>query len=159
MSKDPLPTRRSLVVASAAAGVLSLLPNHLVEAGEKDLQLSSRKGDIKMASKDEIRPFSYHASEDELADLRKRINATKWPDREQVADDSQGVQLETVKKLARYWATEHDWRKVEASTRCFATRPAFPSPSPTIRSPASRSAPAARSRKSSSAASSRPPRE
>ena len=47
-----------------------------------------------MATKDEIRPFSFHAPEAELADLRRRINATKWPDREQVTDDSQGVQLD-----------------------------------------------------------------
>ena len=47
-------------------------------------------------------------------DLRRRINATKWPDQEQVSDDSQGVRLATAQKLARYWATEHDWRKVEA---------------------------------------------
>ena len=67
-----------------------------------------------MATKDEIRPFSFHAPEAELADLRRRINATKWPDREQVADDSQGVRLDTIQKLARYWATEHDWRRVEA---------------------------------------------
>ena len=67
-----------------------------------------------MATKDEIRPFSFHAPEPELADLRRRINATKWPDQEQVADDSQGVRLATAQKLARYWATEHDWRKVEA---------------------------------------------
>ena len=63
---------------------------------------------------DAIRPFSFHAPDEELADLRRRINATKWPDREQVTDDSQGVQLATMQKLARYWATEHDWRKVEA---------------------------------------------
>ena len=67
-----------------------------------------------MATKDEIRPFSFHAPEAEFADLRKRINATKWPQREQVTDDSQGVQLDTIQKLARYWATEYDWRKVEA---------------------------------------------
>jgi pimeloyl-ACP methyl ester carboxylesterase len=67
-----------------------------------------------MAAKDEIRPFSFHASEAELADLRKRIDATKWPEREQVRDDSQGVQLATIQKLARYWATEYDWRKMEA---------------------------------------------
>jgi pimeloyl-ACP methyl ester carboxylesterase len=67
-----------------------------------------------MAATDEIRPFSFHAPEAELVDLRKRINATKWPEREQVTDDSQGVQLDTIQKLARYWATEYDWRKVEA---------------------------------------------
>ena len=63
---------------------------------------------------DAIRPFYFRASDEELADLRRRINATKWPEREQVADASQGVQLSTVQKLARYWATEHDWRRAEA---------------------------------------------
>jgi len=67
-----------------------------------------------MDTKNEIRPFSFYAPEAELADLRKRIDATKWPEREQVTDDSQGVQLDTIQKLARYWATEYDWRKVEA---------------------------------------------
>jgi pimeloyl-ACP methyl ester carboxylesterase len=52
--------------------------------------------------------------EAELKELRRRINATRWPERELVTDPSQGVQLSTIQKLARYWATEHDWRKVEA---------------------------------------------
>jgi pimeloyl-ACP methyl ester carboxylesterase len=67
-----------------------------------------------MAQTEAIRPFSFRAPDEELADLRRRINATKWPDREQVADDTQGVRLATAQKLARYWATEHDWRKMEA---------------------------------------------
>ena len=61
-----------------------------------------------------IRPFHVNVPEAELADLRRRINATRWPERETVADASQGVQLATMQKLARYWATEYDWRKVEA---------------------------------------------
>jgi pimeloyl-ACP methyl ester carboxylesterase len=61
-----------------------------------------------------IRPFEVSFPETELADLRKRINATRWPEKEPVADHSQGVPLATMQKLARYWATEHDWRKVEA---------------------------------------------
>ena len=52
--------------------------------------------------------------EADLADLRRRINATRWPERETVADDTQGVQLATTQKLARYWATDYDWRKAEA---------------------------------------------
>lgn len=60
-----------------------------------------------------IRPFRFRASEDALADLRRRVSATKLPDRETVTDASQGVQLATIQKLARYWATEHNWRKVE----------------------------------------------
>jgi pimeloyl-ACP methyl ester carboxylesterase len=108
------PTRRRVLAASAAAGAVSLLPLHWVTAGETRSSQLSKQGDSKMATKDEVRPFSFHAPEAELADLRKRVNATKWPDREQVTDDSQGVQLDTIQKLARYWATEYDWRKVEA---------------------------------------------
>ena len=58
--------------------------------------------------------FASNISEEELVDLRRRIKATKWPEREQVADASQGVQLATMQELARYWATDYDWRKVEA---------------------------------------------
>ena len=61
-----------------------------------------------------IRPFSFTASEEALTDLRRRINATKWPERETVTDATQGVQLATMQKLARYWATDYDWRKMEA---------------------------------------------
>ena len=61
-----------------------------------------------------IRPFRVSVPEAELTDLRRRITATKFPERETVNDMSQGVPLATVEKLARYWATEYDWRKVEA---------------------------------------------
>ena len=61
-----------------------------------------------------IRPFSVNVPEAELAELRRRIEATKWPERETVTDDSQGVQLATIQALARFWATDYDWRKVEA---------------------------------------------
>jgi pimeloyl-ACP methyl ester carboxylesterase len=61
-----------------------------------------------------LRPFEFHASNQALADLRRRITATKWPERETVTDASQGVQLATMRELARYWQTKHDWRKVEA---------------------------------------------
>jgi len=62
---------------------------------------------------DAIRPFHFKASEKELADLRKRIVATRWPERELVGDATQGVQLATMKKLADYWAKDYDWRKTE----------------------------------------------
>jgi pimeloyl-ACP methyl ester carboxylesterase len=68
----------------------------------------------------EIRPFTIGVPEEELADLRSRINATKWPDRE--TDPSQGVQLETIQALASYWATDYDWRKFEER---FAALPHF----------------------------------
>src|SRR5918992_1334149 len=61
-----------------------------------------------------VRPFHFEAPEAELIELRRRINATRWPDRETVTDESQGVQLATTQALARYWATEYDWRKCEA---------------------------------------------
>jgi pimeloyl-ACP methyl ester carboxylesterase len=61
-----------------------------------------------------VRPFRINFSEEALTDLRRRITATKWPERELVSDATQGVQLATMQKLARYWATDYDWRKVEA---------------------------------------------
>jgi pimeloyl-ACP methyl ester carboxylesterase len=60
-----------------------------------------------------IRPFHVNVPEAELTELRRRIKATVWPERETVADATQGVQLATVQALARYWATDYDWRKVE----------------------------------------------
>jgi pimeloyl-ACP methyl ester carboxylesterase len=61
-----------------------------------------------------IRPFTFETPEADLVDLRARIAATRWPERETVDDPSQGVQLETIQALARYWETEYDWRKCEA---------------------------------------------
>jgi pimeloyl-ACP methyl ester carboxylesterase len=61
-----------------------------------------------------IRPFRVQVPDDQLADLRRRIEATRWPSAELVADRSQGVQLATLQALARYWSTEHDWRRCEA---------------------------------------------
>src|SRR5262249_12445116 len=62
-----------------------------------------------------IRPFTFHAPDEALADLRRRIAATKWPSRELVTDGSQGVQFATMRELARYWQADYDWRKVEAT--------------------------------------------
>jgi len=66
------------------------------------------------AEDDAIRPFTYHAPQAELDDLLRRIVAARLPEQEPVSDFSQGVKLATVQKLAHYWATEYDWRKVEA---------------------------------------------
>ena len=68
----------------------------------------------KTTSTSEVRPFRFNVPEEELTELRRRINATKWPERETVADASQGVQLVTTQALARYWATDYDWRPCEA---------------------------------------------
>ncbi len=62
----------------------------------------------------DIRPFRIEVPEEQLAELRSRLAATRWPSRELVADRSQGVQLSTIQALAHYWATEHDWRACEA---------------------------------------------
>ena len=64
--------------------------------------------------KNAMRPFHVDIPEAELTEMRRRINATKWPERETVTDASQGVQLATIQALARYWATEYDWRKIES---------------------------------------------
>src|ERR1700689_3408841 len=60
-----------------------------------------------------IRPFEVGFSDAELTELRRRVNATRWPERETVSDDSQGIGLATMQDLARYWGTDYDWRKCE----------------------------------------------
>jgi pimeloyl-ACP methyl ester carboxylesterase len=92
------PTRRELLAATAAAGAIGMLPGTLHAA----------------AAGDPIRPFAINIAQEEIDDLRRRIASTRWPDRETVADASQGVQLDTMRKLARYWETDYDWRKCEA---------------------------------------------
>ena len=95
------PTRRDLLVAAAAAGVSSTL--------------TGAASAISAASEnDAIRPFRVDVPEDALVDLRRRIAMTRWPDRETVGDESQGVQLADMQEVARYWGTDYDWRKCEA---------------------------------------------
>ena len=96
------PTRRSVLATTAAASAAGLLSTGPAVAAEEPSERNA------------IRPFSFHAPEAQLNDMRRRIAATIWPEREQVTDASQGVQLATTQALARYWATDHDWRKVEA---------------------------------------------
>ena len=62
----------------------------------------------------EVRSFQIEIPEEQIDDLRRRIAATRWPTKELVEDRSQGVQLTTMRELARYWTTEYDWRKCEA---------------------------------------------
>jgi hypothetical protein len=94
------PSRRVLLAAAAAVGASSAL------------QSVARASSDYFAA-DAIRPFRIEISEDALADLRSRIARTRWPERETVADQSQGVQLATLQKLAAYWATDYDWREIE----------------------------------------------
>lgn len=81
----------------AVAGASGLLPVDLAHASDSAA----------------IRPFHVNIPEHDLVDLRRRIRATKWPERETVSDASQGVQYATTQKLANYWASEYDWRRVE----------------------------------------------
>ncbi len=67
----------------------------------------------------EIRPFNVEVSEEELDDLRRRIAATRWPEKETVADETQGVRLATIQALVRYWGTEYDFGRVEARLNAF----------------------------------------
>ncbi|HXP42830.1 MAG TPA: epoxide hydrolase [Candidatus Acidoferrales bacterium] len=77
--------------------------------------VSTQQGSKQTADKNAIRPFQkVNIPEEELTELRRRINNTRWPERETVTDATQGVQLATTQALARYWATEYDWRKIEA---------------------------------------------
>ncbi len=91
--------RRDVLATTAAAAAFSLLGEQMPQAAEGD---------------NVIRPFHINVPDEALDDLRRRIAATRWPDRETVTDDSQGVPLATMQELARHWATDHDWRKVEA---------------------------------------------
>ena len=81
---------------------------------EKSTTGAAERGSEQAADKTAIRPFRVNVPDAELIELRRRINATRWPERETVTDQSQGVQLATTQKLARYWGTDYDWRKVEA---------------------------------------------
>src|SRR5262249_5364173 len=91
------PTRRDILAISGAAAAVSLLTEHVAGAADNTIQ-----------------PFKVNVPEEALADLRRRIAATRWPDQETVNDRSQGIQLAEFQKLLRYWGTDYDWRKLEA---------------------------------------------
>src|SRR4051812_30268751 len=96
---------KSILASTMVAGAFvaqSTLSN--AQMGSSDTTISTEA----------IRPFQVHVPQAELTDLRQRILATKWPEREIVKDESQGVQLATMKALAHYWAADYDWRKCEA---------------------------------------------
>jgi pimeloyl-ACP methyl ester carboxylesterase len=95
----------ALLATSVAAAALSLNPLYLAAAPAQQ----------KVATEDvSIRRFHIAIPDEALVDLRRRIAATRWPDRETVSDQSQGVRLDKLQGLVRYWGTEYDWRKVEA---------------------------------------------
>ena len=74
---------------------------------------------VDLKTSEPIRPFKIKFDDAELNDLRQRIMATRWPKRETVNDATQGVQLATIQKLAKYWANDYDWRKVEAKLNSY----------------------------------------
>ena len=83
-------------------------------AGNSSLAANGSDTNAVAEQANSIRPFQIHVSDAALADLRQRIAATRWPEKETVTDESQGVQLATMQALANYWATNYDWRKCEA---------------------------------------------
>jgi len=107
----------AVTIAAAEVGIIGFAN------AQSNNEPSGAKGEPKMSQVDKVayasetqsvRPFRVNVPEAALADLRRRIAATKWPERETVSDATQGVQLATMQKLAHYWATDYDWRKVEA---------------------------------------------
>ncbi|ABB06752.1 epoxide hydrolase family protein [Burkholderia lata] len=109
----PVPSRRQFMgvaAAAAMAGSLSRLAFAEAEAAQPVTGIARSAGGAGAA----VRPLRVHATDAQLVDLRRRIDATRWPEPETVADASQGVPLATMRKLARYWATDYDWRKMEA---------------------------------------------
>ncbi|SAL33577.1 epoxide hydrolase [Caballeronia udeis] len=98
----------SVAAATIAAGSLSQLA--LAEPDQAITEVAQSTSGDKTA----IRPLRVHVPESQLIDLRRRIKATRWPERETVTDDSQGVPLAMIQELARHWATDYDWRKCEA---------------------------------------------
>jgi pimeloyl-ACP methyl ester carboxylesterase len=102
----------SPIAAALACGLVAFAsPGFSADAETTGAQASNQR----VRGEDRpIRPFKVHVPQTKLDDLRKRILATQWPERETVADSSQGVPLATMRELANYWATGYDWRKVEA---------------------------------------------
>ncbi len=100
------PNRRKFLETSAALGAASLLSTNSAVAAQGQPAFEEAPNGV--------RPFRISVPQSELVELRRRIAAARWPTRELVADDTQGVQLETMRKLAQYWATDYDWRKGEA---------------------------------------------
>src|SRR5208337_4207812 len=98
----------------AGAQTLSAAPRAASNATAAGTSVISAAARAQASEDSSIRPFKFHASDEALADLHRRIAATRWPSQELVTDASQGVQLATMRDLARYWQADYDWRKFEA---------------------------------------------
>jgi pimeloyl-ACP methyl ester carboxylesterase len=111
-----VPSRRRFIgVAAAAVAAGSLSQLAFAETNQAITEVSPPAGGDKTA----IRPLRVHVPESQVIDLRRRIKATRWPDRETVTDDSQGVPLAMIQELARHWSTDYDWRKCEAKLNSY----------------------------------------
>jgi pimeloyl-ACP methyl ester carboxylesterase len=102
---------RSEVINQSRRQLLSTVPIGIAAAGAASL---FPRSPASAAAADAIRPFHIDVPEQDLVDLRHRLAATRWPDKETVADQSQGVPLATLQELVGYWQKDYDWRKVEA---------------------------------------------
>ena len=107
-------TRRSFLATSAAAGAVTVLGLARSTDARAAQSAPVRKGSNTAGGATSIRPFRINVHQADLVDLRRRISATRWPEKETVSDVTQGVQLATMQKLAKYWEEDYDWRKVEA---------------------------------------------
>jgi epoxide hydrolase-like protein len=104
---------RERCAASRDARATPNRSNTMTELNTVDVPLQTPA--TRTATKDtSIRPFRVHVSDEAVTELRRRIQATRWPDKETVADRSQGAQLATLQELVRYWGSGYDWRKAEA---------------------------------------------
>ena len=74
------------------------------------MAISSQESGASAGTDAAVRPFNVDVPQQEIDDLRRRISATRWPEQETVSDDSQGVRLALMQDLARYWASDYDWR-------------------------------------------------
>src|SRR2546422_11776013 len=115
MSKPPDCDRRRFV--GVAAATLAAGPLGIFDFSRRVNAMTQALTDVAQPMGNDgtdIRPFRFKAADADLTDLRRRINVTKWPEREWVPDSSDGVPLPTMQHLARYWGTEYDWKKCEA---------------------------------------------
>src|SRR5580700_1567035 len=102
MHSEAIDQNRRKFLGTAGAGILAA-------AGAASLPSAASA-----TTADAIRPFRIDVPEEDLVDLRRRLAATRWPDKETVADDSQGVPLATLRQVIHYWQTDYNWRKIEA---------------------------------------------
>jgi pimeloyl-ACP methyl ester carboxylesterase len=114
---------RTILLICAATGTLLAFTPMMAAAGREEATTkkeprmetaTTQLGRGPSAARDAIRPYQVHIPEEALTDLRRRIQATRWPDKETVADRSQGANLADLQELVRYWGSGYDWRKMEA---------------------------------------------